>query len=72
MFARLEIALQDEAVPEPLTDGFIEIDTGGIIIRLPPCAWIVYQDCMSQSFSSLSGAPCGVARVPWVSPGLVR
>jgi len=34
MFARLEIAPQDEAVPEPPTDGFVEIDTGGITIRL--------------------------------------
>lgn len=35
MFARLEIAPQDEAVPEPPTNGFVEIDTTGIIIRLP-------------------------------------
>jgi len=35
MFARLEIAPQDEAVPEPPTNGFVEIDTAGIIIRLP-------------------------------------
>ena len=35
MFARLEIAPQDEVVPEPLTDGFVEIDTAGITIRLP-------------------------------------
>jgi len=34
MFARLEIAPQDEAVPEPPTDGFVEIDTDGITIRL--------------------------------------
>ena len=34
MFARLEIAPQDEAVPEPPTVHFVEIDTGGIIIRL--------------------------------------
>jgi len=34
MFARLEIAPQDEAIPEPPTDGFVEIDTGGITIRL--------------------------------------
>lgn len=34
MFARLEIAPQDEAVPEPPTGHFVEIDTGGIIIRL--------------------------------------
>jgi len=35
MFARLEIAPQDEAVPEPPTDGFVEIDTDGVTIRLP-------------------------------------
>jgi transposase len=35
MFARLEIAPQDEAAPEPSTDRFVEIDTGGITIRLP-------------------------------------
>jgi len=35
MFARLEIAPQAEAVPEPSTDRFVEIDTGGITIRLP-------------------------------------
>ena len=35
MFARLEIAPQDEAVPEPPTNGFVEIGTTGIIIRLP-------------------------------------
>jgi transposase len=35
MFARLEIAPQDEVVPEPSAGGFVEIDTGGITIRLP-------------------------------------
>jgi transposase len=35
MFAHLEIASQDEAVPESPTDGFVEIDTGDITIRLP-------------------------------------
>jgi len=35
MFARLEIAPQDETVREPPTKGFVEIDTAGIIIRLP-------------------------------------
>jgi len=34
MFARLEIAPRDEVVPEPSAGGFIEIDTGGIIVRL--------------------------------------
>ncbi|MBL4628511.1 MAG: transposase [Roseicyclus sp.] len=33
MFARLEVAPQDEAVPEPPTDGLVEIDMGGITIR---------------------------------------
>jgi len=35
MFARLEIAPQDEAVSEPPTDGFVEIVTGDITVRLP-------------------------------------
>lgn len=35
MFARLEIAPRDEVVPEASAGGFVEIDTGGIIIRLP-------------------------------------
>jgi transposase len=35
MFARLEIAPQGEVVPEPSTGGFVEIDTGGVTIRLP-------------------------------------
>jgi len=34
MFVRLEIAVQDEAVSDPSPDHFVEIDTGGIIIRL--------------------------------------
>ena len=34
MFARLEIEPQDEAVPEPSTDGFVEIDTDGMTVRL--------------------------------------
>ena len=35
MFARLEIEPQGEVVPEPSAGGFVEIDTGGITIRLP-------------------------------------
>ena len=35
MFARLEIAPQDEMVPGSPPSGFVEIDTGGITIRLP-------------------------------------
>ncbi|MCF6233619.1 MAG: hypothetical protein L3J36_11075 [Rhodobacteraceae bacterium] len=35
MFARLEIAPQDEAVPDPSPDHFIEIDLGGVTVRLP-------------------------------------
>ena len=34
MFARLEIAPQGEKAPDPAPDDFVEIDTGGIIIRL--------------------------------------
>jgi transposase len=34
MFACLEIAPQDEAAPVSSPNGFVEIDTGGIIIRL--------------------------------------
>ena len=34
MFARLEIAPQDEVVPEPSAGGCVEIDTDGITIRL--------------------------------------
>ena len=35
MFACLEIAPQGEVVPEPSAGDFVEIDTDGIIIRLP-------------------------------------
>ncbi len=35
MFARLEIAPPEEAALGSPTDGFVEIDTGGITIRLP-------------------------------------
>jgi len=35
MFARLEIAPQDEAVPASTPNDFVEIVTGGLIIRLP-------------------------------------
>ena len=35
MFAHLEIAPQDEVASGSPTDGFVEIDTGGITIRLP-------------------------------------
>jgi len=34
MFARLEIAPQDEVASGSPTDGFVEIDTGGMTIRL--------------------------------------
>ena len=35
MFARLEIAPPGQITPEPPVAGFVEIDTGGITIRLP-------------------------------------
>jgi len=35
MFARLEIAPPDEVAPGPPPSDFVEIDTGGITIRLP-------------------------------------
>jgi len=35
MFARLEIAPQDDAVPDPPPGHFVEIDTGGVTVRLP-------------------------------------
>jgi len=35
MFARLEIAPQGQIAPESPVAGFVEIDTGGITIRLP-------------------------------------
>jgi transposase len=38
MFARLEIAPQGQIAPEPPVAGFVEIDTGGITIRLPGAA----------------------------------
>jgi transposase len=35
MFARLEIASKEEVVPDSPPSDFVEIDTGGITIRLP-------------------------------------
>jgi len=35
MFARLEIAPQGQLAPEPPVGDFVEIDTGGVTVRLP-------------------------------------
>lgn len=50
MFARLEIAPPDEvAAGLPPTNGFVEIDTAGIIIRLPG-------DCTSARIADVVSA----------------
>ncbi len=49
MFARLEITPQDEAVPDPLPGHFVEIDTGGVTVRLPG-------DCMADRIADVVSA----------------